>query len=68
MIKVPVVYFGVDKVIPFNDDTIIEKIIDKARDLSHPGIKSHEKFAESIYESLINNECLNFYQNIEQKN
>lgn len=65
--KVPTVYFGLEKVIPFDDNTIIEKIVDRARDLGHPGLKSHENFANAIYDHLINNECLNFYQNTEQK-
>jgi hypothetical protein len=67
MIKVPTVYFGIDKVIPFNDDTIIEPIIDYARDLSHPGVKSHENFAESMHDYLINTLCLSFCQNPEEK-
>jgi hypothetical protein len=64
---VPTVYFGLHKVIPFNDDTIIEPIIDRARDLAHPGIESHKQFAESIYDHLINTECSSFYQNPEEK-
>lgn len=66
--NVPTVYFGLHKVIPFNDDTIIEPIIDYARDLGHPGIKSHERFAESIHDYLINTLCLSFCQNPEEKN
>jgi len=66
-IKVPIVYFGLQKVIPFNDETIIEPMIDKARDLGHPGIKSHQLFADSIHEHLINTECLSFYQNPAEK-
>lgn len=67
MIKVPIIYFGIEKVIPFNDQTIIEPVVDRGRDVIHPGVLSHENFANSIYERLINNECLNFYQNTEQK-
>jgi hypothetical protein len=66
-LNVPTVYFGLQKVIPFNDDTIIEPIIDYARDLSHPGIKSHARFAESIHDYLINTLCLSFCQNPEEK-
>jgi hypothetical protein len=66
-LNVPTVYFGLHKVIPFNDDTIIEPIIDYARDLSHPGIKSHARFAESIHDYLINTLCLSFCQNPEEK-
>lgn len=65
--NVPTVYFGIHKVIPFNDETIIEPIIDYARDLSHPGIKSHENFAESMHDYLINTLCLSFCQNPEEK-
>jgi len=68
LIDVPVVYFGLEKVIPFDDNTIIVPTIDKARDLGHPGIKSHELFADSIHEHLINTGCLNFYQSTEPKN
>jgi hypothetical protein len=68
IVKVPIVYFGLQKIIPFDDNTIIEKIVDYARDMGHAGIKSHEIFANSIYDYLINNECSNFYQNIKQKN
>ena len=68
IVKVPIVYFGLQKIIPFDDNTIIERVVDYARDLGHAGIKSHENFANAIYEHLINNECLNFYQNTEQKN
>lgn len=65
--NVPTVYFGLQKVVPFNDETIIEPIIDYARDLAHPGIKSHENFAESIHDHLINTLCLSFCQNPEEK-
>ena len=65
--QVPTVYFGLEKVIPFNDSTIIEPIIDRARDLGHPGIKSHQLFADSIHEYLINTLCLSSYQNHEEK-
>lgn len=67
MIKVPVVYFGLQKVIPFDDNTIIGPVIDKARDLAHPGIESHQLFAESIHDHLINTLCLSSYQNPEEK-
>lgn len=65
--QVPTVYFGLEKVIPFDESTIIEPIIDKARDLGHPGIKSHQLFAESIHDHLINTLCLSFCQNPEEK-
>jgi hypothetical protein len=65
--QVPTVYFGLQKVIPFDESTIIEPIIDYARDLGHPGIKSHENFAESIHDYLINTLCLSFCQNPEEK-
>lgn len=65
--QVPTVYFGLQKVIPFDDNTIIEPIIDKARDLGHPGLKSHQLFANSIYDHLINTQCSSFYQNPEEK-
>ena len=65
--NVPTVYFGIQKVIPFNDETIIEPILDYARDLAHPGIKSHKNFAESIHDYLINTLCLSFCQNPEEK-
>ena len=65
--NIPVIYFGMGKIIPFNEDTIIEPIIDYARDLSHPGIKSHARFAESIHDYLINTLCLSFCQNPEEK-
>lgn len=55
MIKCPIVYFGISKIIPFNDDTIIKPIIDYGRDCSHPGILSHQSFSDSIYDYLINN-------------
>lgn len=67
MIKVPVVYVGLEKVIPFDDNTIIMSVIDKARDLAHPGIKSHQLFAESIHDHLINTLCLSSYQKPEEK-
>lgn len=67
MIKVPVVYFGLQKVVPFDDNTIIGPFIDKARDLSHPGIESHKQFAELLYDHLINTLCLSSYQNPEEK-
>lgn len=67
MIKVPTVYFGIHKVMPFNDDTIIGTIIDKARDLGHPGVRSHEQFADMLYDHLINTLCLSSYQNPEEK-
>ena len=66
-LQVPTVYFGLHKVIPFNGDTIIEPVVDYARDLSHPGVKSHENFAESIHDYLINTLCLSFCQNPEEK-
>jgi hypothetical protein len=65
--QVPTVYFGLQKVIPFDESTIIEPIVDYARDLGHPGIKSHEGFAESIHDYLINTLCLSFCQNPEEK-
>jgi hypothetical protein len=67
MIKVPIVYFGVHKVLPFDDNTIIGPVIDKARDLGHPGVDSHELFAELIHDHLINTLCLSFCQNPEEK-
>lgn len=67
MIDVPTVYFGLKGLVQFDDNTLIEKIIDNGRDLMHPGILSHRKFADSIYDHLINTECLSFYQNTEQK-
>lgn len=67
MIKVPTVYFGIHRVLPFNEDTIVEPIVDHARDLVHPGVKSHELFAESIYDHLINTLCLSSYQNPVEK-
>lgn len=66
--NVPTVYFGLERVIPFDSSTVIEPIIDLARDLAHPGIKSHQLYADSIYDQLINTECLNSYQNTEPKN
>lgn len=65
--NVPTIYFGLEKVIPFDDTTIIKKILDKGRDLSHPGILSHASFANAIYEHMINTRCLNFYQNTKLK-
>lgn len=67
VIKVPIVEIGVSRLIPIHNDIVKLKIIDFARDLSHPGIKSNEDFAEDIYDDLINNQCLNFYQNTELK-
>jgi hypothetical protein len=52
MIKVPVIYFGIEKVMPFNDYTVMSKIIDKARDNGHAGIQSHILFAQLILDSL----------------
>lgn len=52
LIPVTTVYFGVQKVIPFDDNTVIEPIIDHARDNGHAGINSHIKFAQSIIDSL----------------
>lgn len=64
---IPLVYFGLQRIIPFNDDTIIRPMVDKARDMGHPGNKSNQLFADSIYDHLINTECLSFYQNPEEK-
>ena len=65
--QVPTVYFGLQKVIPFDESTIIEPIIDTARDLGHPGLKSHQLYSNSLYDYLINTECSSFYQNPEEK-
>lgn len=67
LIKVPTVYFGIQKIIPFDDNTIIGRQVDFARDLGHPGVESNRKFAEMIHDYLINTECLSFYQNPEEK-
>jgi hypothetical protein len=67
MITVPKVYFGIKSLVQFDDSTLIEKSTDKGRDLQHPGIKSHERFAESIHDYLINTLCLSFCQNPEEK-
>lgn len=67
IINVPVIEIGLAKMVPMHEQIMLLKVVDFARDLSHPGIKSNERIAEDIYDSLINNECLNFYQNTELK-
>lgn len=52
LIKVPIIYFGLQKVIPFDQNTITCPIIDKARDNSHAGIQSHIQFAKAIIDSM----------------
>jgi len=68
VVDVPTVYFSIHNTMLMDSNTIIEKIVDHARDLGHPGIQSHENFAEAMHNHLINTGCLNFYQNTEQKN
>jgi hypothetical protein len=67
IVKVPVVNLSVGRLKPVHSNCILGKVIDLARDLSHPGIVSHYRFTKSIHQELINTQCLNFYQNTELK-
>lgn len=67
-INIPTIYLNIGGLKPIGDDTVTCPVVDLGRDMKHPGILSHYKFAKSIYDYLINNQCLNFYQNIELKN
>lgn len=51
-----------------NEEFVNFVITDFARDLSHGGFETQKKITNDIYNSLINTQCLSFYQNTEQKN
>lgn len=52
---IPVVHCSLDRVIPFQKKDVTFRVVDKARDLAHPGIRSNKEFAEDLYRHLINN-------------
>lgn len=52
LITVPVINFTIGNLIPFDNQSIGEPVVDFARDLAHPGNESHENFAESIHAAL----------------
>lgn len=68
VIKVPIVNLSIANLKPTHPKSIFGKVLDYGRDLAHPGIVSHYKFANSIHQELINTQCLNFYQSTELKN